>query len=489
LILAVIENPEDCPLTLSGIEPVAARNYLSDASYSGLKGAKVFNFCQSYRYQSLGYYVSLLAEARRHKPVPRVTTIQDLKSMGIISLASDELDELIVRLLEDRPLRKFSLNIYFGRTPRKGLEVLASRLFKFFPAPFLRADFNHSCSEWYLQNVSPLSMKDIPKKEQGFASQVASEYLAGKKLVIPKRSPSPYDLAILQDTAEKRPPSDQKALKRFARAAESLGMGVEFITRDDSRRLSEFDALFIRETTSVDHHTYRMARKASEEGLVVIDDPESILRCSNKVFLAELLTRHKVPTPRTIIVHSKNVDQALADFGLPCILKQPDSSFSQGVVMACDREALQDAVRAMLKRSDLVIVQEYLPSDFDWRVGVLDGRPLFICKYFMSGDHWQIVRPGPGGCDLYGKVESLAVGKAPKAVIRTALKAAGLIGDGLYGVDLKVVDGKVYVMEINDNPNIDSGSEDEILGDELYLRVMEVFLRRIENKKSLGAGL
>ncbi len=489
MILAVIENPEDCPLTLSGIEPVAARNYLSDASYSGLKGAKVFNFCQSYRYQSLGYYVSLLAEARRHKPVPRVTTIQDLKSMGIISLASDELDELIVRLLEDRPLRKFSLNIYFGRTPRKGLEVLASRLFKFFPAPFLRADFNHSCSEWYLQNVSPLSMKDIPKKEQGFASQVASEYLAGKKLVIPKRSPSPYDLAILQDTAEKRPPSDQKALKRFARAAESLGMGVEFITRDDSRRLSEFDALFIRETTSVDHHTYRMARKASEEGLVVIDDPESILRCSNKVFLAELLTRHKVPTPRTIIVHSKNVDQALADFGLPCILKQPDSSFSQGVVMACDREALQDAVRAMLKRSDLVIVQEYLPSDFDWRVGVLDGRPLFICKYFMSGDHWQIVRPGPGGCDLYGKVESLAVGKAPKAVIRTALKAAGLIGDGLYGVDLKVVDGKVYVMEINDNPNIDSGSEDEILGDELYLRVMEVFLRRIENKKSLGAGL
>lgn len=489
MILTVIENPEDCPLTLSGIEPVAARAYLSDASFSSLKGAKVFNFCQSYRYQSLGYYVSLLAEARKHKPVPSVTTIQDLKSMGIISLASDELDEVIVKLLDGRTLRKFSLNIYFGRTPKKGLETLASRLFKFFPAPFLRADFNHSCADWYLQNVSPLSMKDIPKKELPFASQVASEYLAGKKLVIPKRSPTAYDLAILQDPAEKRPPSDQKALKRFAKAAESLGMGVEFITRDDSRRLSEFDALFIRETTNVDHHTYRMARKASEEGLVVIDDPESILRCSNKVFLAELLGRHKVPTPRTIIVHAKNVEQALNDFGLPCILKQPDSSFSQGVVMACDREGLLDAAKAMLKRSDLVIAQEYLPSDYDWRVGVLDGRPLFVCKYWMAKDHWQIVHTGKDGSDVYGKSESLPVGKAPKAVIRTAVKAAGLIGDGLYGVDLKMVDGRVYVMEVNDNPNIDNGVEDEILGEELYIRLMEVFLRRIENKKALGGSL
>ncbi|MES9996326.1 RimK-like ATPgrasp N-terminal domain-containing protein [Desulfovibrio aminophilus] len=489
MILTVIENPEDCPLTLSGIEPVAARTYLSDASFSSLKGAKVFNFCQSYRYQSLGYYVSLLAEARKHKPVPSVTTIQDLKSMGIISLASDELDELIVKLLDGRALRKFSLNIYFGRTQKKGLEPLASRLFKFFPAPFLRADFNHSCADWYLQNVSPLSMKDIPKKELPFASEVASEYLAGKKLVIPKRSPAPYDLAILQDPAEKRPPSDQKALKRFAKAAESLGMGVEFITRDDSRRLSEFDALFIRETTNVDHHTYRMARKAAEEGLVVVDDPESILRCSNKVFLAELLGRHKVATPRTIIVHSRNVEQVLQDFGLPCILKQPDSSFSQGVVMACDREGLMEGAKAMLKRSDLVIAQEYLPSDYDWRVGVLDGRPLFVCKYWMAGDHWQIVRTGKDGSDVYGKAESLPVGKAPKAVIRTALKAAGLIGDGLYGVDLKMVDGHVYVMEVNDNPNIDNGVEDEILGEELYLRLMEVFLRRVENKKALGASL
>ena len=55
---------------------------------------------------------------------------------------------------------------------------------------------------------------------------------------------------------------------------------------------AEFDALFIRETTSVNHHTYRFASRAAAEGLVVIDDPTSIVRCSNKVYQAELFQRH-----------------------------------------------------------------------------------------------------------------------------------------------------------------------------------------------------
>ena len=97
-ILVVIENPEECPLNFKNIEPVAARTYLSDASFSELKGAKVFNICLSYRYQSIGYYVSLLAEARNHKPVPNITTIQDMKSQGIISLMSEEIEDIVQKV-------------------------------------------------------------------------------------------------------------------------------------------------------------------------------------------------------------------------------------------------------------------------------------------------------------------------------------------------------------------------------------------------------
>lgn len=484
-ILVVIENPEEFPLNLTGVEPVAARTYLTDSSFAAMKGTKVFNICKSYRYQSIGYYVSLLAEARNHKSIPNTTTIQDMKSMGIIRLVSSELDDLLQKPFAGETEKKVSLNIYFGKTTEKRHEALAAAMFKYFPAPFLRADFSLT-NQWQLQNISPLAVRDIPGADLSFAEGVASAYFAGKKLVIPKRPVSRWDLAILHNPAEARPPSDSRAMKLFAKAAESMGFGVELITKDDSNRLSEFDGLFIRETTNVDHHTYRIARKASAEGLVVIDDPVSILRCSNKVYLAELLSRYKVPIPRTLTLHSKNISEVLAEFSLPCILKEPDSSFSQGVIMVEDRKRLLDEARRMLKKSDLVIAQEFMPTEYDWRIGILDGRPLYACKYHMAKKHWQIISTDKKGKDTFGKYETFPIAHVPKKVINTAVKAAKLIGDGLYGVDLKQVEDRVVVIEVNDNPNIDAGIEDSILGEELYLRISDTFRQRIEERAKGG---
>ena len=240
-----------------------------------------------------------------------------------------------------------------------------------------------------------------------------------------------------------------------------MGLSTELIEQEDFGRLAEFDALFIRETTSVNHHTYRFARRAMAEGLVVVDDPDSILKCTNKVFLAELLERHKIATPRTLIVHRDNRSAVADSLGLPCILKQPDSSFSQGVVKVETAEALKESVDRLLDKSDLIIAQEFLPTAFDWRVGVFDRQPLYVCKYFMAKKHWQIIhRDGPGGKRAYGKVETVPVEHAPTQVVRTALRAANLIGDGLYGVDLKQLGKSLYVIEVNDNPNIDAGVED-----------------------------
>jgi len=75
----------------------------------------------------------------------------------------------------------------------------------------------------------------------------------------------------------------------------------------------------------------------------------------------------------------------------------------------------------------------------------------------------------------------------PPALIKLALKASALIGDGLYGVDIKQVGNRFYLIEINDNPNIDAGVEDKVLKDDLYLRLMRVFARRVDERK--GGGL
>lgn len=74
------------------------------------------------------------------------------------------------------------------------------------------------------------------------------------------------------------------------------------IEKKDYSKIAEYDALFIRETTRIDHHTYRFAKKGETEGMVVIDDPDSILKCTNKVYMAELLKANNIPAPRTVIL-------------------------------------------------------------------------------------------------------------------------------------------------------------------------------------------
>lgn len=65
---------------------------------------------------------------------------------------------------------------------------------------------------------------------------------------------------------------------------------------------------------------------------------------------------------------------------------------------------------------------------------------------------------------------------------KLAVETARLIGQGLYGVDLKQTGNRVLVIEVNDNPNLDAGIEDAVLGDELYRRVLLAFVQRLERK-------
>jgi glutathione synthase/RimK-type ligase-like ATP-grasp enzyme len=263
-------------------------------------------------------------------------------------------------------------------------------------------------------------------------------------------------------------------------AGRAVGIACSIITAEDAARVAEFDALFIRETTLVNHHTYRIARRAVAAGLVVIDHPDDILRCTNKVYQAEIFMRHEIPCPRTLVVHAGNVDQVAASVGLPCVLKRPDSSFSRGVVKATTAEELQAHLAAFLHESDLVIAQEFIPSAFDWRIGVLEGRALYACRYHMASGHWQIIGSGKHGRPEYGTVEGVEMSRVPERARRLAERAAQLIGDGLYGVDIKEIGHRFLLMEINDNPTLETGNEDAVLGNELYLAVMRCFRSRLD---------
>ncbi|WP_028008466.1 RimK family protein [Solimonas flava] len=480
--VVVVDHRGDWPLNIPGIEVVTAWDYLTHEDLTRARKVRVYNLCRSFGYQTTGYYVSLLAGARGHKPLPEITTIQDLKLAESPRILNDEIEELIQHSLARIGSAEYVMNVYFGRSMAKRHERLARALFNQFPAPLLQAKFSYRGDEWRVDTLGPIALGEVPGSHHAFLYEAAQDYFVRRRPLRVRRESSRYDLAILVNEDEKEPPSNARALKSFERAAEDLGFDVEFIDKSDYGHVAEFDALFIRETTAVNHHTYRFARRAAREGLVVVDDPLSILRAANKVFLAQLMERLRIPQPNTVLLHSRNLKQVARELGFPCVLKQPDSQFSKGVIKVESESEFRRAASEMLERSDLIIAQSYEPTEYDWRIGVLDGQPLYACRYFMAKGHWQVVKRAGNGAIVEGGHETLDVKDVPAAVLNVALQAARAIGNGLYGVDLKQFGKVVKVIEVNDNPNIDHGVEDLVLKEALYRKVMEYFIKRLEQR-------
>ena len=477
--LIIVENPDHWQFNIYDAEVITPAKYISTEAYQQFKGLKVLNLCKSYQYQSLGYYVSLLAEARKHKVLPGISTIQDLRFPSILREDFLDFDYLIQTSFKNEKADRVEFDIYFGITQHDHLNKLAKQLFQYIQAPSLSATFSKK-NKWVLQSIKPLSLGEVPPEDRPLLRVAVEKYLQRKRDFKPDKKK--YDLAILVNNEDPNPPSDAKAIQKFMKAGDQAGFNVELIDKNDLGELIQYDALFIRETTYVNHHTFRFAKKAQSLGLAVIDDPDSILKCTNKVYLYELLNANKILTPKSYVISKENHKQLPEKLNYPFILKQPDGAFSKGVFKINNATEYKQ-VATMFQKSELVIAQEFLPTPFDWRVGIIDGQVLYVCKYFMAAAHWQIVNWNTEKQQQEGDVQCISPDQAPSGLLKTALKATSLIGKGLYGVDMKEVEGKFYVIEINDNPNIDSGIEDKILKDKLYSTIMDVFLNKIKTDK------
>lgn len=487
--VVVVDRRSDFPWAAPDRLVVPAKEFVGEAARRLPASARVINLCRDMSYLSLGYYCSLLAEARGQKAIPSVEVMLDLHWKRLLRIALPEVNELVRRTFraasETQP--PFTVTIFFGEPDDPRLTVAARRIFELFRCPLLAVELRHK-NGWAIESIEPISIREVHADQRQLFVEALDRYTRAAWRRQRTTAPARWCIAMLQDPKEKLPPSNGKALERFVRAGAQLGCDVELITRSDYGRLAEFDALFIRETTALDHHTYRFAKKAESEGLPVIDDTRSILKCTNKIYLAELLQANGVPCPRTLILDRRQINRIERELGFPAVIKIPDGSFSRGVYKAMGAGELEDIAERIFKETDLIIAQEYMATAFDWRVGVLDRKPLFVCQYFMARDHWQIVKHGNSGEAEEGRARTFALNEAPAKVVEVATKAASLIGSGLYGVDLKQNEHGVFVVEVNDNPNIDAGVEDAVLKDELYRAVIGSLVRRLEKRMQPGRG-
>ncbi|PZQ46272.1 MAG: RimK family alpha-L-glutamate ligase [Micavibrio aeruginosavorus] len=480
----------DRPLDLDYDDPqtlfVTAADFIANKShldFRKLTGAKIINLCSSYDYLSKGYYSSLMAEARRLRCVPSVADMISLNWKRHYQIALPELNALVdkhFRAPSGEPT-SYKYIVYFGRVRDRSLEALGRKLFDLFRFPMITVEIKQDAKgRWTVDSVEPVTINDLPKDKQETFVEYLKEF-AGTAWRSFSAKRTRHWIGILVDPLEKNPPSNKSAIAKFFKAGKDLNVSIEAINKSDYAALVEYDALLIRETTAINHHTYRFAAKAESEGIPCIDDTQSMIRCCNKVFQYELLESKKIPLPRTVIVDRKSEKILAEEMNYPAVVKIPDGAFSRGVMKVENPREFHVAAGELLKKSDVILAQEFVSSGYDWRIGILDDEPLFAVKYYMAEGHWQIYNHNAKTLKRReGKHETVRLNEVPHEVMLTALKATKLIGNGLYGVDLKVSNGKIIVMEVNDNPSIDAGIEDAVGGEKIYQAIISSLLRRIE---------
>ena len=479
----LVDQPKDFPNADTPHKVITTSDYLARPRLFDIGRPKLVNLSRSYAYQSKGYYASLLAEARGHRVVPTVETMLELREAKLYEHALPELEDELnrcARKADFQPDGEFKFLVCFGISRDTRFDSFGRLLFDWFRCPAL--EVNVDPGQWLsIDRIRPRNITRLANGEADFFREALHQHTKREWRDAKTRTFSKYDLAVLHDPNEKLPPSSVATMKHFARIAEKLSVDVEPITRRQLDELAEYDGLFIRETTSIDNHPYRFARRAWQEGMPVIDDPISMIRCTNKVFLMELLSSNQVPTPPTIMLaEGSDLTKAMDELGLPLVVKIPDGSFSRGVHRVASAEEFKRIADELFEETDLLLAQKFLPTDFDWRVGILAGEPLFVCQYRMARGHWQIVKYRPDGSLREGGTKTFELDQAPADVIDVAVRAAKPIGDGLYGVDLKQTDDGIVVMEVNDNPNLEHGIEDAVGKDEVWMRILKWFIDRFE---------
>jgi glutathione synthase/RimK-type ligase-like ATP-grasp enzyme len=463
---------------------ITATDYLQHKSLT-TNPALVINLCTQINYNSEGYYCSLLAQARGHKVIPNAEVLNKLESGAGIRMDAG-MHKTCFQWIEKNNITtdNWFLDIYFGTCVEKQLERIARFIFEQFPYPVLRVVLNNRKRN-QIESVIPLKLTELNDYQQTLFADALDSF--NKKVWRnPRLRKTPrYELAIFHNPEEPFPPSNKKALTKFVEIAKRMNIHAELITEADITKLMEFDALFMRQTTSLNHITYHVCQKAKQADLVVIDDPLSIIRCTNKVYINELLQKEGILCPRSLLLFRKakySYSEVVKHLGKPFILKIPDGSFSHGISKVNDHKVFHEITKQFFEKSSIIIAQEFLPTEFDWRIGVLNGEAIFACKYYMVNGHWQIYYHQKKGKTKSGLSETIPIYQVPKTILKNAVKAASLIGKGLYGVDLKMINDEAVVIEINDNPSIDYGIEDAILGDELYYRILNEFVRSLEQK-------
>lgn len=199
-----------------------------------------------------------------------------------------------------------------------------------------------------------------------------------------------------------------------------------------------------------------LARRLEAVGLRLFNTAQAVETCDNKALTAIALARAGVAAPRTIIAPKTfegvgYTDEgfaraAVAQLGLPLVLKEVYGSFGQQVRLIHTYRELIDHVRAAGSKD--LILQEYIKESAgrDVRVNVVGGKAIVSMLRENTHDFRSNITNG-GSAMAWDASEDQA---------QVAVAACDACGLDFAGVDVLFGPDGPLVCEVNSNPHFKS---------------------------------
>jgi RimK family alpha-L-glutamate ligase len=189
-------------------------------------------------------------------------------------------------------------------------------------------------------------------------------------------------------------------------------------------------------------------RHFEQAGVTCVNPSHSIEVVKDKLRTSQILSRHGIPIPNTMLVRMP-IDDSLVEnnIGFPCVVKVVTGSYGEGVYL-CERK--RDYKKLMefvdiLGNKKTMIVQEYLgqrPGE-DLRVLVVGGKVVGAMKRTApEGDFRANITNGGTGSKF----------EVTDEIDFIARETAKVLGLDIAGVDLLFDNRGFRVCEANSNP-------------------------------------
>ncbi|WP_260483782.1 glutathione synthetase [Sphingomicrobium flavum] len=217
-------------------------------------------------------------------------------------------------------------------------------------------------------------------------------------------------------------------------------------------------------------------REAVKRGVLVLNDPDSLSRGTNKLYFQSFPREVRAET--IITRHTEDVKSFAKKHKNEIILKPLQGSGGSGVFkLSQDNKTNLNQMIESICRDGYVIAQEYVPAakKGDVRLFMMNGRPLSVDDKYAALRREQAKDDIRSNIHAGGKAKATAIGETELRVAEVIRPK--LIADGMFLVGIDIVGDKILEVNVFSPGNLVTCSR--MAGVDFSVPIIEAIERKV----------